>query len=357
MTFFVHLWERGVALPREPASSTGARSTRPPSPTSRSSTSTSTTRSPTCATRSRTASGSITIATVRPATILADVAVAVHPDDERYRDAIGKEVIVPCRRAARAGDRRRARRARLRLGRAEDHARPRPDGLRDRPRPRPARADRDRPRRAHERRGRRARGAHAGGGRRAGARVAEGARRAREARELPPLGRHLRALPHAHRAADLAPVVVRDGGAGQAGARRRCASGASATTPRRQHRFAIARSRRSRTGTSRASSGGGTSSRSGTARTATSPAPGRRPTPARSAARRELERDPDVLDTWFSSALWPFATLGWPERDAGARALLPGRRQLDRARDHPPLGEPDDLGRARADGRDARSPT
>ena len=26
-----------------------------------------------------------------------------------------------------------------------------------------------------------------------------------------------------------------------------------------------------------------------------------------------LERDPDVLDTWFSSALWPFATLGWPE--------------------------------------------
>jgi valyl-tRNA synthetase len=27
-----------------------------------------------------------------------------------------------------------------------------------------------------------------------------------------------------------------------------------------------------------------------------------------------LTRDPDVLDTWFSSALWPFATLGWPEK-------------------------------------------
>ena len=40
-------------------------------------------------------SGSITIATVRPATILADVAVAVHPDDGRYRDAIGKDVVVP----------------------------------------------------------------------------------------------------------------------------------------------------------------------------------------------------------------------------------------------------------------------
>ena len=39
------------------------------------------------ATRSRTVTGGITIATARPATIPADVAVAVHPDDERYRDA------------------------------------------------------------------------------------------------------------------------------------------------------------------------------------------------------------------------------------------------------------------------------
>jgi valyl-tRNA synthetase len=29
-----------------------------------------------------------------------------------------------------------------------------------------------------------------------------------------------------------------------------------------------------------------------------------------------LERDPDVLDTWFSSALWPFSTLGWPDQTA-----------------------------------------
>ncbi|MCW5745567.1 MAG: valine--tRNA ligase [Alphaproteobacteria bacterium] len=40
---------------------------------------------------------------------------------------------------------------------------------------------------------------------------------------------------------------------------------------------------------------------------------------ARAAARRKhgkdvpLTRDPDVLDTWFSSALWPFSTLGWPD--------------------------------------------
>ncbi|MFM6931414.1 MAG: valine--tRNA ligase, partial [Novosphingobium sp.] len=31
------------------------------------------------------------------------------------------------------------------------------------------------------------------------------------------------------------------------------------------------------------------------------------------AGNKALTRDPDVLDTWFSSALWPFATLGWPE--------------------------------------------
>jgi valyl-tRNA synthetase len=39
--------------------------------------------------------GHVTVATVRPATILADVAVAVHPQDERYRDLVGREVLVP----------------------------------------------------------------------------------------------------------------------------------------------------------------------------------------------------------------------------------------------------------------------
>jgi valyl-tRNA synthetase len=39
--------------------------------------------------------GHLTIATVRPPTMLADVAVAVHPDDERYKHLIGKEAIVP----------------------------------------------------------------------------------------------------------------------------------------------------------------------------------------------------------------------------------------------------------------------
>ena len=38
----------------------------------------------------------------------------------------------------------------------------------------------------------------------------------------------------------------------------------------------------------------------------------------------EIERDPDVLDTWFSSALWPYATLGWPEETPELARYYPG---------------------------------
>ncbi|MGI8920218.1 MAG: valine--tRNA ligase [Solirubrobacteraceae bacterium] len=37
----------------------------------------------------------------------------------------------------------------------------------------------------------------------------------------------------------------------------------------------------------------------------------------------DWEQDPDVLDTWFSSALWPFATLGWPEKTPQLQAFYP----------------------------------
>ncbi|QGN55281.1 valine--tRNA ligase [Novosphingobium sp. Gsoil 351] len=43
---------------------------------------------------------------------------------------------------------------------------------------------------------------------------------------------------------------------------------------------------------------------------------------------RRLTRDEDVLDTWFSSALWPFATLGWPEDSETATLLGPGEGSL-----------------------------
>ena len=37
----------------------------------------------------------------------------------------------------------------------------------------------------------------------------------------------------------------------------------------------------------------------------------------------KVEQDPDVLDTWFSSALWPFATMGWPENTEEVKHWYP----------------------------------
>ena len=41
------------------------------------------------------------------------------------------------------------------------------------------------------------------------------------------------------------------------------------------------------------------------------------------AGGRDLTQDDDVLDTWFSSALWPFSTLGWPEKTPELERFLP----------------------------------
>src|SRR2546421_7993896 len=37
----------------------------------------------------------------------------------------------------------------------------------------------------------------------------------------------------------------------------------------------------------------------------------------------ELTQDPDVLDTWFSSGLWPFSTLGWPQVTNDLKTFYP----------------------------------
>ncbi|HEV8701970.1 MAG TPA: valine--tRNA ligase [Candidatus Polarisedimenticolia bacterium] len=47
------------------------------------------------------------------------------------------------------------------------------------------------------------------------------------------------------------------------------------------------------------------------------------PSICRRCGGRELRQDPDVLDTWFSSGLWPFSTLGWPEPTADLRRYYP----------------------------------
>jgi valyl-tRNA synthetase len=47
------------------------------------------------------------------------------------------------------------------------------------------------------------------------------------------------------------------------------------------------------------------------------------PTTCATCVSSNIEQDPDVLDTWFSSALWPFTTLGWPDDTADLRYFYP----------------------------------
>ena len=55
-----------------------------------------------------------------------------------------------------------------------------------------------------------------------------------------------------------------------------------------------------------------------------------------------ITRDEDVLDTWFSSALWPFSTLGWPDETPELATLLSDQRSGHRLRHHLLLGRPHD---------------
>jgi valyl-tRNA synthetase len=47
------------------------------------------------------------------------------------------------------------------------------------------------------------------------------------------------------------------------------------------------------------------------------------PTGCAACGSASIEQDPDVLDTWFSSGLWPFSTLGWPEQTADLERFYP----------------------------------
>ena len=119
--------------------------------TSRSSSAPSRTRSTRSTTRSRVGSGSLTIATVRPETMLADTAIAVHPAGRALHAADRRARDPAARRPAAADHRRRLRRPGVRNRSAQDHARPRPQRLRDRPRARPGGGHRDRRGRADDR--------------------------------------------------------------------------------------------------------------------------------------------------------------------------------------------------------------
>lgn len=48
------------------------------------------------------------------------------------------------------------------------------------------------------------------------------------------------------------------------------------------------------------------------------------PTACEHCGSEDIQQDPDVLDTWFSSWLWPFSVFGWPEETDDLRAFYPG---------------------------------
>ncbi len=58
---------------------------------------------------------------------------------------------------------------------------------------------------------------------------------------------------------------------------------------------------------------------------------------------KELRQDDDVLDTWFSSALWPFATLGLPEKTRGIQRVLSDHGSFHCSRNHQFVGFAHDL--------------
>ena len=301
-------------------------------------------------------SGHIAIATVRPATILGDVAVAVHPDDERYKDLVGKEAIVPFveRRVPIIADERVEPEfgtgalkitpghdpTDFAIGR--DHGLPEPSVIGPDGRMNPHAGELDGLTQEE-----------------AGKRILDWLKRARPARlarALPALGGALRALRVAHRAAHLAPVVVLDGGAQEAGAR-------GAARPQGRLPPRVAAPLRDRLARERARLEHLAPDLVG----APDPdlvLPGRPHHLRRDGAGRLRGVRLDRADPGDGRARHVVLVGALAVRDARLaggdarpRALLPGRPADDGPRDHPPLGEPDDLLRARADRARSRSAT
>ena len=294
--------------------------------------------------RSRDRTSVLTVATVRPETMLADTAVAVNPTDQRYGALIGRALRPAAGRTAPADHRRRARGSRVRDRGAEDHPGPRPDTT-----------SRSGVRTASRRSiviGEDGRMTEAAGERFAGLTVAEaqrgGGRRRFASRgcyegEEP----YVHSVPFSHRsgerieplislqwfcrmdelAAPAIEVVERD--------RVRIA-------PEQHKRVYLEWMRNIRPWCISRQLWWGhrlpvwycdACEETYVAESA----------PERcGACGGALRQDDDVLDTWFSSALWPFATLGWPDEDAPLlRRVLPNRRPGHGARHPLPLGRAD----------------
>jgi valyl-tRNA synthetase len=267
--------------------------------------------------------GHLTIATVRPATILADVAVAVHPEDERYRDIVGREVLVPYveRRVPVIADERvepdfgtGALKVTpghdptdFEIGRA--HELPEPmvigaDGLMNE---------------------------HAGDlagltQEEAGARILawceeRGQLEQREAY------RHQVAVCDRCRSR-IEPLISLQWWCRMDELKRPAldalGSGRVTYHPASQHRFAVDSLESAPDWNISRQIWWGHQIPAWYCKDDHITVAEEEPSTCAECGSTELQRDPDVLDTWFSSALWPFATLGWPEDTPDLRRFYPG---------------------------------
>ena len=136
--------------------------------------------------------------------------------------------------------------------------------------------------------------------------------------------RPLLSLPECGGTHALPAVVCGDPPAGRRSPWRRCGKGRRRSFPPSGKKTTSSGWKTSKTGASADRSGGGTAFLPGTVNTAArSSSPRRIPPAVPSCGSDELEQDPDVLDTWFSSALWPFSTLGWPEETRELKRFYP----------------------------------
>ena len=288
----------------------------------------------------------ITVATTRPETILGDTAVAVHPDDARYARLVGRQVRIPFveRDVPIIADDVVERDVRDRRG--QDHACPRPRRLRDRQAPRPA-DDHDPRRRRDDQRDRRA-------VRRASTATTRGQRILADLRARGDLvgraaardgHRPLPAQQRRHRAAPQDAVVHPDRAAGREGARAATRDGRTRILPARfektwEHWLTNIRdwnvSRQLWWG-HRIPAWYCPDGHVTVSSEPDGPAGVRGLRPAR---RPSSQQDPDIFDTWFSSGLWPFSTLGWPDDDAGLRSATTRRRSWRRATTSSSSGSP-----------------
>jgi len=267
--------------------------------------------------------GGITIATVRPATILADVAVAVHPEDERYRDAVGSEVVVPYveRRVPVIADERVEPEfgtgalkvtpghdpVDFEIGRAHGLDEPMvigPDGLMN----------------------------DAAGDLRgltpqeAGERVLDWARERGLLEKREPY-RHTVAVCE-RCGSRIEPLISLQWWCSMTELKRPAIDALNRRDvqyhPESQHRFAVESLESAPDWNISRQLWWGHQLPVWYCPDGHVTVEETEPERCAQCGSSELERDPDVLDTWFSSALWPFATLGWPDETKDLRVFYPG---------------------------------